>query len=84
LLILKEEGRGLTSINKIVNIRSLTPKTNSSIKNLTLQGDSKSFKKVKEEKNISHPTNVTIVKRWDILLKIVQLEEKQKAPCPYN
>jgi hypothetical protein len=55
---------------------SLTPKTNLYIKNLTLQGDSRSFRKVKEEKKISHPTNVTIVTRWDILLMIVQLDEK--------
>jgi hypothetical protein len=46
------------------------------IKNLTLQGDSRSFRKVKEEKRISHLINVTIVTRWDILLRIVQLEEK--------
>jgi hypothetical protein len=71
LLILKEEGRGLTSRKKFTNIRSLTPQTNSSIKNLTLQGDSRSFRKVKEEIEISHPTNVTIVTRWGILLRIV-------------
>jgi hypothetical protein len=47
-------------------IRSLNPKTNSYIKNLN-QGDSRSFKKDKEEKKISYPTNVTIVTRWDIL-----------------
>jgi hypothetical protein len=70
LLILREEGRGITSKSKLINIRSLTPQTNSSIKNLTLQGDSRSFRKVKEEKMISHPTNVTIVTRWDILLII--------------
>jgi hypothetical protein len=55
---------------------SLTPKTNSYIKNFTLQGDSKSFRKVREEKNIYHPTNVTIVTRWDIFLRIFQLDEK--------
>jgi hypothetical protein len=58
LLILQEEGRGLTSRKKLINIRSLTPQTNSYIKNLTLQGDLRSFKKVKEEKKIYHPTNV--------------------------
>jgi hypothetical protein len=73
LLILKEEERSLTSRKKL--IRSLTPKTNSYIKNL-IQGDSRSFRKGKEEKKISHPTNVTIVTRWDILLSIVQLDEK--------
>jgi hypothetical protein len=52
------------------------PKKNSYIKNITLQGDSRSFRKVKEEKNISHPNNVTIVTRWDILLRIFQLYEK--------
>jgi hypothetical protein len=45
-------------------------------KNLTPQGNSRSFRKVKEEKNISHPTNVIIVTRWDILVRIVQLEDK--------
>ena len=69
----KEEERSLTSRKKL--IKSLTPKTNSYIKNLN-QGDSRSFRKDKEEKKISHPTNVTIVIRWDILLRIVQLEEK--------
>jgi hypothetical protein len=45
-------------------------------KNITLQGDSRSFRKVKEEKKISHLINVTIVTRWDIFLKIVHPEEK--------
>jgi len=66
LLILKEEREGLTSIRRPTHIRSLTPQINSSIMNLTLQGDSRSFRKVKEEKNISHLINVTIVTRWDI------------------
>jgi hypothetical protein len=74
--MLKEEREGLISRRRPTNIRSLTPQIDSSIKNLTLQGDSRSFRKVKEEKRISHPTNVTIVTRWDILLRIVQLEEK--------
>jgi hypothetical protein len=39
-------------------------------KNIIVQGDSISFRKVKEEKKISLPTNVTIVTRWDILLRI--------------
>jgi hypothetical protein len=68
------EERGITSIKKL--IRSLTPKTNSYTKNLTLQGDSRSFRKVKDEKNISHPTNVTIITIWDILLRIFQLDKK--------
>ena len=38
--------------------------------------DSRSFKKVKEEKKIYPLINVTIVTRWDILLIIFQLEEK--------
>jgi hypothetical protein len=56
-------------------MRNLTTQIDSIIliKNLTLQGDSRSFIKVKEEKRMSHPTNVTIVKIWDILLRIVQL-----------
>jgi hypothetical protein len=61
--MLKEEERSLTSRKKL-------------IKNLTLQEDSRSLRKVKEEKRISHPTNVTIVTRWDILRNIVQLDEK--------
>jgi predicted RNA-binding protein len=64
LLTLKEEERSLTSKKKL--IRSLSPKTNSYIKNLN-QGDSRSFRKDKEKEKISHPTNVTIVTRWDIL-----------------
>ena len=55
MLILKEEGRGITSRKKLIKIRSLIPQTNSDIKNLTLQGDSRSFKKVKEE--VSKPAN---------------------------
>jgi len=70
-----QERECLTSRRRPTHIRSLTPKINSSINNLTLQGDS-SFGKVKEEKNISHLINVTIVTRWDILLRIFQLEEK--------
>jgi hypothetical protein len=76
ILILKEEREGLTSRKRSTHIRSLTPQINSFIKNLTLQGDSRSFRKVKEEKRILHPTNVTIVTIWDILLIIFQLEEK--------
>jgi hypothetical protein len=76
LLILKEERKGLTSRRKPTHIRILTPQINSFIKNLTFQGDSRSFRKVKEEKRISHTINVTIVTRWDILLTIVKIEEK--------
>jgi hypothetical protein len=76
--MLKEERRGPTSRRRPINIRNLTPQRDSTtlIKNLTLQGDSRSFRKVKEEKRISHPTNVIIMIRWDILLRIFQLEEK--------
>jgi hypothetical protein len=74
--MLKEEREGLTSRRRPTHIRSFTPLINSSIKNLTLQGDSRSFRKVKEEKRICHPINVTIVTRWDIVLRIVQLKEK--------
>jgi hypothetical protein len=63
--MLKEEREGLTSRRRPTYI-----------KNLTLQGGSRSFRKVKEEKKISPLINVTIVTRWDILLRIVQLEEK--------
>jgi hypothetical protein len=56
---------------------SLTSKTSSCIKNLN-EGDSRCFRKDKEEKNISHPTNVAIVTRWDILRNIVQLDENNK------
>jgi len=78
LLILKEEGRGLTSRRRLINIRNLTPQRDSTtlIKNLTLQEDSRSFRKVKEEKEISPLINATIVIRWDTLLRIFQLEEK--------
>jgi hypothetical protein len=48
--MLKEEREGLTSRRRPTYIRILTPEIDSSIKNLTLQGDSRSFKKVKEEK----------------------------------
>jgi hypothetical protein len=64
ILTLREEERSIISKKKLV--RNLTPKTNSYIKNLN-KGYSRSFRKDKEEKNISHPTNVTIVTRWDIL-----------------
>jgi hypothetical protein len=76
--MLKEERKGLTSRKRPIYIRNLTPQGDSptSIKNLTLQGDSRNFRKVKEEKRISPLINVTIVTRWDILLRIVQLEEK--------
>jgi hypothetical protein len=63
--MLKEEIRGLTSRRRLININ-----------NLTLQRDSRSFRKVKEEKEIYPLINATIVIRWDILPKIVQLEEK--------
>jgi hypothetical protein len=63
--MLKEEREGLTSRRRHTYIR-----------NLTLLRDSRSFRKVKEEKRISPLINVNIVTRWDILLRIVQLEEK--------
>jgi hypothetical protein len=63
--MLKEERRGLTSIRRLININ-----------NLTLQRNSRSLRKVKEEKYISPLINATIVIRWDILPKIVHLEEK--------
>jgi hypothetical protein len=68
LLTLKEEERSLTSKKKL--IKSLNPKTNSYIKNLN-QGDSRSFRKDKEKREISHLTNATIVTRWGILRDIV-------------
>jgi len=76
--MLKEEGKGLTSRRRPTYIRNLTPQRDSpiSIQILTLKGDSKSFRKVKEEKMIFPLINVTIVTRWDTLLRIVQLEEK--------
>jgi hypothetical protein len=51
--VLKEERGGITSRRRPTHIRNLTPQIDSSIKNLTLQGDSKSFRKVKEEKDLS-------------------------------
>jgi hypothetical protein len=51
------------------------PQKNLYIKNLD-HGDSRSFRKDKEKENISHPTNATIVIRWEILHYIVQLEKK--------
>jgi hypothetical protein len=73
MIILKEEIKGLTSIRRPTYTRNLTPQRDSHIpiKNLTLQGDSRSFRKVKEEKRISPLINVTIVTIWDILLRIV-------------
>jgi hypothetical protein len=62
--MVKEEREGLTSRRPTY------------IRNLTLQADSRRFRKVKVEKSISPLINVTIVTRWDILLRIVQLEEK--------
>jgi hypothetical protein len=75
--MLKEEIKGLNLIRRATYIRNLTPQRDSPtpIKNLTLQGDSRSFRKVKEEKMIYPLINVTIVTRWDILLRIVYLEE---------
>jgi hypothetical protein len=58
--MLKEEREGLTSRRRPTYIR-----------NLTLQGNSRSFRKAKEEKMISPLINVTIVTRWDILLRII-------------
>jgi hypothetical protein len=48
--MLKEEREVLTSRRRPTYIRILTPQIDSSIKNLTLQGDSRSFRKVNEEK----------------------------------
>ena len=78
MLMLKEEREGLTSRRRPTYIRNLTPQRDSpiSIKNLTLQGGSRNSRKVKEEKRVSCLINVTIVTRLDILLRIVQLEEK--------
>jgi len=64
ILTLREEERIIISKKKLV--RNLTPKTNSYIKNLN-QGYLRSFIKDKEKEKISHPANVTIVTRWDIL-----------------
>jgi hypothetical protein len=76
--MLKEEIRGLNSRRRPINIRNITPQIYSTtlIKNLTLQGDSISFRKVKEEKKMYSLTNTTIVIRWEILLKLVELEGK--------
>jgi hypothetical protein len=60
ILMLKEERRGLTYRRRLINIR-----------NITLQRNSRSFRKVKEEKEISPLIIVTIVIRWDILPRIV-------------
>jgi hypothetical protein len=51
--MLKEEREGLTS-RRPTYIRNFAPQRDSpnSIKNLTLQGDSISFRKVKEEKKL--------------------------------
>jgi hypothetical protein len=46
------------------------------INNLTLQRDSINIIRVKERENISPPINVTIVIRWDSLLRIVLPEWK--------
>jgi hypothetical protein len=73
LLTLKEEERSLTSRNKL--IKSLTPKTNSVIKNLN-QRDSR--RKDNERKEITHLSNSTIVTIWDILQDIAQLDEKNR------
>jgi hypothetical protein len=55
--------------------RNLTPQIDSSIENLTLQGDSRSFRKVKEEKRISYLINLTTMTRWDTFLRSVPLED---------
>jgi hypothetical protein len=78
--MLKEENKGLTSRRRPTYIRNLTPQRDSliSLKNLTLQGDSRSFRKLKEEKKISPLINVIIVIRWDTLLRIVLPEGKNR------
>jgi hypothetical protein len=59
-------------------MRSLTPQINSSIKNLTPQGDSRSFKKVKEEKKISHLINVHFEKMGHIAKNFPSRREEYK------
>jgi hypothetical protein len=54
-------------------IKSLTPKTNSVIKNL-IQRDSR--RKDNKRKETTHLSNATIVIRWDIFRDIVQQDEK--------
>jgi hypothetical protein len=78
LIILKEERKGLTSKRRHILINNITLQRNSLnfIKNFTLQGDSKNIRTGKEEKNISPLINVTIVIRWDTLLRIVLPEGK--------
>ena len=92
--MLKEEREGLTSIRRSTYIRNLTPQRDfdspTSIKNLTLQGDSRNIIRVKEKKKISPLINVIIVIRWDTLLRIVLPEGKNtrreitKGICPYS
>ena len=55
MIILKEEREGLTSIRRPTYIRNITPQRDSpiSIKNLTLQGDSRNIRRDKEEKDFS-------------------------------
>jgi hypothetical protein len=48
------------------------------IKILTLRRDSRNIIRVKQRVNISPPTNVIIVIRWDTFLRIVLPEEKNK------
>jgi hypothetical protein len=76
MLMLKEESKGFISKRRPISINNLTPQRDSptSIKNFTLQGDSRNIRRVKEEKKISPLINVIIVIRWDILLRIVLLE----------
>jgi hypothetical protein len=76
--MLKEERKGLISKRRYTFVNNLTPQRDSptSIKNLTLQGDSINIIRVKENKRISPLINVIIVITWDTLLRIVLPEGK--------
>jgi hypothetical protein len=78
ILMLKEEIKGLISKMRPIFIINLTPQIDSptSIKNLTLQGDSRNIRRGKEHKNISPLINVIIMIRWDTFIRISLPYEK--------
>ena len=73
MLMLKVERKGLISKRRPTFRKNLNPQRDShtSIKNLTLQGDSRNIIRVKEKKKIYPLMSVIIVIRWDTLLRIV-------------
>jgi len=73
MVMLKKEIKVFISKRRPTFIRNTTPQRDSptSIKNLTLQGDSRNIRRVKEEKKIYPLINAIIVIIWDTLLRIV-------------